>query len=64
MSEKNQSRAMSDAERRMGNDDATMQVVDPNRISNAGVRFSDEALDILRLEGTDAYERYIKEHTS
>lgn len=49
---------------RIGNDDARMSVVDPGTIDDAGIRFSDEALDVLRRDGVEAYEQYIKQHTS
>lgn len=49
---------------RIGNDDARMSVVDPDTIEGAGIRFSDEALDVLRRDGVEAYEQYIEQHTS
>lgn len=55
---------MNEARKRIWNDDASISVVNPNDLPDGDVRTSDEAMNILRSEGVEAYEKYVAEHSS
>ena len=54
---------MNEARKRIWNDDAVVAVVGKDQVENGDVRFSDEAMNVLRNEGVDAYEKYVAEHS-
>lgn len=62
MSEKNVPAGSNPARERIWNDEAVMTVVDLGQVPDADVRMSDAALEVLRNEGVDAYEKYVAEH--
>jgi hypothetical protein len=49
-----------EARNRIWNDDAVMTTVS---LPDHEVRTSDEAMDVLRNEGAEAYEKYVAEHS-
>lgn len=57
MSEKNEARS------RIWNDDAAFEVVSPDSVPDGNVRFSDDALKVLREQGAAAYEEYVASKT-
>lgn len=57
MTEENQ------AQERIWEDQPVMTVVTPTG-QNETVRYSNEAMKILRDDGVEAYEKYVKDHTT